>query len=499
MAPLAEPQALTEGRTYANPLRWFARGPADGYNTGTMSIYHLSVKTISRSEGRSVTAASAYRAGVEITDEQTGEVHDYRRKGGVEASALFVPEGSPDWSNDRAALWNAAERSEKRKNSTVGREIVVALPAELSAQDRQALAYDFARALVERHGVAVDACIHAPGKEGDERNHHCHILMTTRRMTPEGFGEKTREWDDRKQGAETVTHWRAEWARLANAALERAGRSERIDHRSHADRGIDRMPSTHMGPAVSDMLRKGKQSDVAERKAQELARIELARAEQAAAAADLAKVQAMLDQAQEAAAHELAEQRRQDKEQQRLLAMDSRQLLDEVRRMRERLPRVQDLAVEDPEYKAAMRHLYLVADLIGQAEDRQREAARAVVEWREAHRLLSWAHDNGLMPASSLMTLEGLAREAENQADALAPAMKSAQRRLERQRKLSESAVLARLAPHQESINAWYSRALQLQQRERQAERQERQQQRQGQDKDRPEQPPRQRDRGYSR
>ena len=68
--------------------------------------------------------------------------------------------------------------------------IVVALPAELSAEDRQALAFDLGRALVARHGVAVDVCIHAPGKDGDERNHHAHILMTTRRMTPEGLAEK---------------------------------------------------------------------------------------------------------------------------------------------------------------------------------------------------------------------------------------------------------------------------------------------------------------------
>ena len=465
-----------------------------------MSIYHLSVKTISRSEGRSVTAASAYRAGAEITDEQTGEVHDYRRKGGVEASALFVPDGSPDWANDRAALWNAAERSEKRKNSTVGREIVVALPAELCAADRQRLAFEFGRSLMERHGCAVDVCIHAPGKDGDERNHHAHVLMSTRRLTREGFGEKTREWDDRKLGKETVTHWRAEWAMLANRALERAGRSERIDHRSHADRGIEAMPTSHQGPAVTDMIRRGKASasEVAARQAQEQAAAAQARAEQAAAAADLAKVQAMLDEAQEQAAHQAAEQRRKDAEYQRLLSLDSRRLLSEVKRMRERLPRVQDLAVEDPEYKAAMRHLYNVADRIGQAEDRQREAGQAVADWREAHKLRAWAHDNGLMPASPLMTLEGLAREAESQADALGPTMKGAQRRLQRQRKLSESAALSKLAPHQESINAWYARALQLQQRERQAERQERQQQRQGQDNDRPEQT-RQRDRGYSR
>ena len=481
MAPLAEPQALTEGRTYANPLRWFARGPADGYNTGTMSIYHLSVKTISRSEGRSVTAASAYRAGVEITDEQTGEVHDYRRKGGVEASALFVPEGSPDWSNDRAALWNAAERSEKRKNSTVGREIVVALPAELSAQDRQALAYDFARALVERHGVAVDACIHAPGKEGDERNHHCHILMTTRRMTPDGFGEKTRELDDRTEGKELVKHWRKQWEIAANSALQRAGLSERIDCRSHKDRDIDELPSTHRGPVVTDMLRKGKASEVAERQAQEQELARAARAEQAAADADLTKVQAMLDQAQEAAAHE---QRRKDAEYQRLLSLDSRRLLAEVRRMRERLPSVRDLMSRDPEYTAALGRAQHAGDQLEQAQAAQAQAAQAVEDWREGHKIRTWGHDRGVL-AQPLVTLEGRVAEAVERVQELTPLVRAAQRRLARQYDLSERAALGQLVPSRESLDGWHARALKLQDQERKQERQQRQAQqaqRQGQD-----------------
>jgi ATP-dependent exoDNAse (exonuclease V) alpha subunit len=185
-----------------------------------VAIFHLSVKTISRTAGRSSTAAAAYRAGVEITDERTGEIHDYRRKAGVESAELFLPDGAPEWATDRAKLWNAAEQSEKRKNSTVAREFEVALPSELSADQRRKLAHDFARELVKRHGFAVDVAIHAPGKEGDTRNHHAHILCTTRKLTAEGFTEKTRELDDRATGAQEVTHWREQWAGLTNAALE---------------------------------------------------------------------------------------------------------------------------------------------------------------------------------------------------------------------------------------------------------------------------------------
>jgi hypothetical protein len=226
-----------------------------------VAIFHLSVKTISRTAGRSSTAAAAYRAGVEITDERTGEIHDYRRKAGVESAELFLPDGAPEWATDRAKLWNAAEQSEKRKNSTVAREFEVALPSELSADQRRKLAHDFARELVKRHGFAVDVAIHAPGKEGDTRNHHAHILCTTRKLTAEGFTEKTRELDDRATGAQEVTHWREQWAGLTNAALERAGHAVRVDHRSLEMQGIDREPAIHLGPSATAIERRGEVSE----------------------------------------------------------------------------------------------------------------------------------------------------------------------------------------------------------------------------------------------
>jgi hypothetical protein len=226
-----------------------------------VAIFHLSVKTVSRSAGRSATAAAAYRAGVEITDERTGEIHDYQRKAGVVSAELFLPAGAPEWANDRAKLWNAAEESEKRKNSTVAREFEVALPSELSADQRRELAHDFARELVKRHGFAVDVAIHAPGKDGDSKNHHAHILCTTRKLTAEGFTEKTRELDDRATGAAEVTHWRERWAGSTNAALERAGHAERVDHRSLEAQGIDREPTVHLGPSATAIERRGEVSE----------------------------------------------------------------------------------------------------------------------------------------------------------------------------------------------------------------------------------------------
>ena len=237
-----------------------------------MAIYHLSVKTVSRSTGRSATGAAAYRAGVEIVDERTGLVHDYTRRSGVVSADLSTPANAPAWASDRSALWNAAEMAETRKNSTVAREFELALPDELTPEQRRQLVATFARELVDRHGIAVDAAIHLPDREGDNRNHHAHVLTSTRRLGPEGFGEKARELDDRKTGPELVGQWRERWAELTNLALERAGERGRVDHRSlaaqraaalgagdqeRADR-LDRSPTPHLGPVPSADLRRAR-------------------------------------------------------------------------------------------------------------------------------------------------------------------------------------------------------------------------------------------------
>ena len=220
-----------------------------------MATYHLSAKTISRSHGRSATGAAAYRSGARITDERTGTIHDYRHRRGVEATFLLLPANALDWASDRTRLWNAAERAETRKNSTVAREFEIALPAELDAGERQRLAADFARELVLRHGCAADVAIHRPGRTGDQRNHHAHILLTTRRLTAVGFTEKTRELDDLKSGE--IGRWRERFADLQNARLREARVEARVDHRSLEAQGSDREATIHLGPTATALERQG--------------------------------------------------------------------------------------------------------------------------------------------------------------------------------------------------------------------------------------------------
>lgn len=225
-----------------------------------MASYHLAVKAISRAAGRSATAAAAYRAGVEITDERTGLVHDYTRKQGIVHRELVVPDGAPAWSADRSALWNAAEAAERRKDAKVAREYEIALPSELSADERRDLAVGFARHITARYGVAVDVAIHEPGREGDQRNHHAHLLTTTRRLDAEGLGDKTRTLDVKATATVEVEQLREQWAAMQNRALERAQREERVDHRSFQRQGHQQEATVHMGPQVSAMERRAEKS-----------------------------------------------------------------------------------------------------------------------------------------------------------------------------------------------------------------------------------------------
>lgn len=288
-----------------------------------MAIYHLSMQALSRSDGRAATAASAYRAGARIVDQRTGVIHDFTRRGGVAHSELVLPAVAPAWAADRDALWNAAEAAETRKNSRVAREFIAALPCELSRAERRALAVQFTRELVQRHNVAADLCLHDPSsRDGDDRNFHAHILISTRALDGDGFGEKTREFDDQKEGPKLVEFWRARWETLANEALERAGSEARIDRRTLKAQRVDALQRGDH--AAADELDRPPMTRLEWREAREAARLRagghvqnemfreaaenrLAQEDQRTAIVDLAKVRAKVREADEKSAAHLRE------------------------------------------------------------------------------------------------------------------------------------------------------------------------------------------------
>lgn len=229
----------------------------------THAFYRCEVKPLSRSEGRHATAAAAYRTADEIHDERTGFTFDYRRRQGVAFTELVVPEEGA-WIADRQTLWNAAEQSEKRGNARVARDVIASFPHQLTPDERERCSREMATWLCKRYRVAVDVAIHHPHRKGDERNWHAHLLITTRRVTANGLGEKTRELDDVRQGPAEVEKIREAWAETVNRALERQQLDVRADHRSNRKRGINRIPQPKLGRSVIALEQQGIVTDIGE-------------------------------------------------------------------------------------------------------------------------------------------------------------------------------------------------------------------------------------------
>ena len=242
-------------RTYtiSTPFRLCApcgaeRKPQKGI-TAEMAIYHLSMKIISRNSGYSAVASAAYRSGSLMLDERTGLTHDYTRKSGVAEAVILTPATAPAWCTNRAELWNAVEKAERRKNSQLAREIELAIPHELPQDAARETVLAFVRENFVSQGMIADVAFH----HMDKTNPHAHIMLTTRAVGPAGFGGKVRDWNDRTH-AET---WRASWADHANRALANAGYQEEIDHRSYERQGLEKTPGIHLGKSACAMETRG--------------------------------------------------------------------------------------------------------------------------------------------------------------------------------------------------------------------------------------------------
>ncbi|MFV5409757.1 MobQ family relaxase, partial [Acinetobacter towneri] len=237
-----------------------------------MAIYHCTTKTVNRSSGRTAVASMAYRAGEKLEDKRTGLTHDFTRKDGVAHTEIV---SNLNIEIDRSQLWNLAEQSENRKDARTAREWVIALPDELDADQRKDLAKAFATALVDRYGVIADLAIHEPSKGGNDKNHHAHIMLTTRKaeLDPENNLTLTTKAEIELSNAkrkslgmgttqDEIKQIRETWANLANRALERAGIQEKIDHRSYADQNNGLQATIHEGTKVTQLRRKGIDTEI---------------------------------------------------------------------------------------------------------------------------------------------------------------------------------------------------------------------------------------------
>ena len=227
------------------------------------AIYHLNVQIIGRDSGRSAVGsaayrageklravgAAAYRAGDELGDEGTEVVHDYTKKRGVAYKEIILPDGAPEKYRDRETLWNAVEASERRRDARLAREIEVGLQREFDMQENIELLREYIKENFVDKGMVVDFAVHDK-KDG---NPHAHIMLTTRHVSPDGFGGKNRAWDKDYE----LVSWRKNWAEVNNRKFEEKGLDERIDHRSYKDRGIDREPTIHLGHEAWALEKKG--------------------------------------------------------------------------------------------------------------------------------------------------------------------------------------------------------------------------------------------------
>lgn len=247
-----------------------------------MAIYHCSIKIGGRSKGQSAVAASAYRSGEKLTDNETGIVSDYTRKKGIVHSEISLCNNAPSEYEDREKLWNAVHRIEKQSNAQLWREIEVALPQEFNQAEQIKAAREYVKCLTEK-GMCADWSIHDKGDE----NPHAHIMLTTRSIEENGEwalkSKKVYDLDEngkrifqktdkngRKQyknhkedyndwnQKECVEEWRKKWANVCNQYLSE---EKKIDHRSFERQGKEQSPTIHEGYTARKIELNGETSD----------------------------------------------------------------------------------------------------------------------------------------------------------------------------------------------------------------------------------------------
>lgn len=330
----------------------------------------------------------------------------------------------PAWAQSNPlAFWQAADAYE-RKNGTTYREMEIALPRELDAEQRAALVREFVRQEIgDRH--AYQWAIHVPTAADGGEQPHVHLMFSERQVDgidrdpeqyfkrynakhPErggarkGYGPSAGQTLTKAERAAELKELRGRWEAMCNAHLERAGVEQRIDMRSHAERGTGleperkQLPSQWRGQGRANVIEfRQARAELAEAR-QELARaVPDARAEVIHLEAERQRREQAQREARERAEREKAQQERQ-----RLERMSSRELAAEIARLRP--PRVTDLVERDPAViEADQERLALMAQH-HDACTREAMARHEAEQWRQAHPLRAKAHDSGLFRSAYL-------------------------------------------------------------------------------------------------
>jgi Ti-type conjugative transfer relaxase TraA len=250
-----------------------------------MAIMFVRAQVIGRGAGRSIVSAAAYRHRTRMMDEQAGTSFSYR--GGASElvhEELALPDHIPAWlksaidgksvAGASEALWNAVDAFEKRPDAQLARELIIALPEELTRAENITLVREFVADNFTPNGMVADWVFH--DKDG---NPHIHLMTGLRPLTDEGFGKKKVPvlgengaplrvvTPDRPKGRivyklwagdkEIMKAWKIAWAETVNRHLALAGHDIRLDGRSYAEQGLDGIAQKHLGPEKAALARKG--------------------------------------------------------------------------------------------------------------------------------------------------------------------------------------------------------------------------------------------------
>lgn len=264
-----------------------------------MAIGYARVEFVKRSEGKTACAKAAYNSRSEIKFEGNNtldpEVYDWSGKEKPAFHDILLPEGVNEKFKKMAVLWNAVEAKEKKCNSQVAIDLVLALPddKEITVENRIELVRGFVNEQFISKGLAAQIDVHKPEKRVEvtrdnkdlglikgmrghliqekgnsilhletgekvsfdpkeftgfiekEHNWHAHVLITTRRFTEDGLelGEKARDLMPRIMKGKVVAgpDWGKLWTEHQNQFFEKQGLALRVDRE-----GV--IPQKHLGP-----------------------------------------------------------------------------------------------------------------------------------------------------------------------------------------------------------------------------------------------------------
>jgi len=213
-----------------------------------MAYFMFRTQIISKSK-QSAVACAAYRSGESLYSDRDGLTKKYKEREVLPESYILSPKHAPEWVNNREDLWNEVEKVEKQYNSQLAREIVMALPNQLTNEEQTNLLLDFCKENFSDEGMVADISIH----RDKQHNPHAHVMLTLRPFNEDGsWGNKRKKvngksvhitnWNER----ETMIQWRKNFAEKINETFQEKGLEERVSHESYAKQGLDKVPQIRL-------------------------------------------------------------------------------------------------------------------------------------------------------------------------------------------------------------------------------------------------------------